>query len=727
MAFENKLKKNTKYAKKVPVIMQMEDLECGAACLAMVMAYYGKWIPLEQVRLDCGVSRDGSNARNMLKAARNYGLNASGYRVEPEEFKGNDVTYPCIIHWNFNHFVVLNGFKGDHAYINDPAKGFVRIPMKEFDEAFTGICLMLEPSENFEMSGARKSTLKFALKRLNGAGAAVAFVVLTYMITAIFGMIDPAFLRFFMDRLLTGENRELLLPFIALFSFVCILQIIVSALNAIYSLKINGKMAVIGSSTFMWKLLQLPMEFFSQRELGDLLLRQNTNATIANTVVQTLTPIAINAFMLVFYLVVMFRFSPILTLFGIIVLVLNLFIGRRISEKRVNISRIRLRDSGKLAAATISGIQMIETIKASGAERGYFKKWSGYQASVNTQNQAFVKISSTLGVLPELITELSGYGIMVIGVFLTMRGQFTIGMTMTFQALLSAFMQPASVLIDSGHAIQEMRTDMERVEDVMNYPDDDMHPEDTHDPDANYSKLLGNIEIKDISFGYSRLGKPLIENLSVDIKQGQWVALVGPSGSGKSTISKLVSGLYKPFSGEILFDGKRISEIDKSVFTGSVAVVDQDITLFEDTIENNIKMWDNSIENFEMILAARDAQIHEDIMKRPGGYKSRLKEGGKNLSGGQRQRLEIARVLAQDPSIIIMDEATSALDAKTEYDLVRAVRNRGITCIVIAHRLSTIRDCDEILVLDHGIVAERGTHEELYAKGGIYTELISNE
>ena len=272
-----------------------------------------------------------------------------------------------------------------------------------------------------------------------------------------------------------------------------------------------------------------------------------------------------------------------------------------------------------------------------------------------------------------------------------------------------------------------MRTDMERVDDVMEYPDDPMFRDEPLSEDADYSKLRGEVELKHVTFGYSRLAPPLIEDFSMHMKPGSRVAFVGTSGCGKSTLSKLISGLYQPWSGEILFDGKHTDEIERSVFTGSVAVVDQDIILFEDTIENNIKMWNNSIADYEMILAAHDAQIYDDIMARDGGFYGMLHEGGKDLSGGQRQRIEIARVLAQDPSIIIMDEATSALDAKTEYELVNAVKKRGITCIVIAHRLSTIRDCDEIIVLDHGKVVERGTHEELYARGGFYTELISND
>ena len=716
----------TKGIAKVPVIMQMEALECGAACLTMVLAYYQKWIPLEQVRVDCGVSRDGSNALNALKAARSYGLEASGYRMEPEMLR-EEGSFPCIVHWNFNHFVVLCGFKGNHAYLNDPARGNVKISIEEFDRSFTGVCLLFSPSESFVPSGKRKSTIAFARKRLTGAGAAVVFVMLTTVIGYLFGIINPVFSRFFMDWLLGGRNQEMLLPFLALLAAVGGLQILVSAIQAVYSLKINGKMAVIGSSTFLWKVLHLPMSFFSQRMAGDIQMRQETNAVIAGTLVNTLAPLLLNAVMMIFYLVVMLRYSVVLTLVGVTTILINVIAGKVISEKRVNITRVQMRDSGKLASATVSGIQMVETIKASGAENGYFAKWAGYQASVSTQTVKFSRLNAYLGMIPMFFSAVANYAVLALGVFLTMQGRFTLGMILSFQAFLSSFLNPAMTMISAGQTIQEMRTQMERVEDVMQVPDDLPENPSPASGEENYRKLSGEIELKHVTFGYSPLDKPLIEDFSMKVKPGSRVAFAGMSGSGKSSLAKLISGLYQPWSGEILFDGKPIREIDRSVFTGSLAVVDQDIILFEGTIADNIKMWDNSIEDFEMILAARDAQIHDDIVQREGGYEGKLTEGGKDLSGGQRQRLEIARVLAQDPSIIIMDEATSALDAKTEYELVKAVKERGITCIVIAHRLSTIRDCDEIIVLDHGKVVERGTHEELYAKGGYYAELITSD
>ncbi len=711
---------------KVPVIMQLETLECGAASLCMVLAYYNKWLPLEQVRSDCGVSRDGSNAKNILKAARLYGLEAKGYRFEPQELKEHGY-FPCIIHWNFNHFVVLDGFKNNRAYINDPGRGNYSVTMDAFDEAFTGICILLRPNEAFVQSGRPKSMLEFAKKRMSGSKTALMFVVITTVISSLIGVINPVFSRVFMDRLLTHKNDEWVVPFIIALAVMSVIQIVVSLIQTVYSLRINGKMDAVGSTSYMWKVFRMPIEFFSQRMSGDIQARMYSNASISGTLINIFAPLVLNAFMMVFYLVVMLRYNVFLTIVGLIGVAMNAIISAGISRKRVNLTRVSMRDEAKYQSFTVNAYEMIETIKSSGAEEGFFGKWSGYQASVNSLGVKYTKFNEYLGLIPSIVSMLSSMIILGSGVYLTMQGRFTVGMITAFQGFLASFTAPAGQFISAGQTLQEMRTAMERVDDVMEYPDDTILSDEPMEEGASYKKLLGNVELKNITFGYSKLAKPLIEDFSFSLKTGQRVALVGGTGSGKSTIAKLISGLYRPWSGEILFDGVPLEKINRNVFTSSVGVVDQDIILFEDTIANNIKMWDESIEDFEVILAARDARLHDDIMQRPGGYNCKLIEGGKDLSGGQRQRLEIARVLAPDPTIVILDEATSALDAKTEYEVVKGIRDRGITCIIVAHRLSTIRDCDEIIVLDRGRIVDRGTHSELMEKCERYRELACNE
>ena len=709
---------------KVPVVMQLEALECGAASLTMIMHYYGKWIPLEQARGDCGVSRDGANAKNIILAARSYGMTASGWKVEVEDLVAEG-PFPCIIHWGFNHFVVLCGFRRGKAVLNDPARGRVEVSMEEFDREYTGIVIAMEPGEEFEPSGEKKSVFSYAKERLTGTSTAVIFVVLTTTLSSLMGMISPIFSKIFLDRLLSGKNPNWLMPFVFALSAFAVVYIVVLWISTVYSLRIQGKMEAVGSSTYLWKVLRLPMQFFSQRIGADIADRQATNASIANTLVNTFAPLVLNLAMMVFYLVVMLRYSVMLTLIGLGGVAINLIVSAVVSVRRINITRVQMRDSAKLSGATASGIRMIETIKSSGAERGYFSRWAGFQASVNTQEIRYIRLNAYLSMIPNLVTSLSNMIILGLGVYLVLHGSFTIGMVMAFQGFLSQFMSPANDIITAGQSMQEMITQMERVDDVMSYPMDPQLEDKVKE--AEYEKLSGAIEMKDISFGYARLSAPVITDFSLSVKPGQKIALVGRSGCGKSTIAKLLSGLYQPWSGSITFDGMDISKIDRHVFTGSVAVIDQNVTLFEDTVAENIRMWDSSIEDFEMILAARDAGIHESITQRAGGYTHKMAENGRDYSGGQRQRIEIARALAQDPTICILDEATSALDAQTEFEVVRAISQRGITCIVIAHRLSTIRDCDEIIVLDKGHVVERGTHEELLALNGAYTELVTSE
>ena len=714
----------TKGVVRVPVVMQLEMLECGAASLTMIMHYYQKWIPLEQARMDCGVSRDGASAKNIIQAARSYGCEAKAWRVDPEDLI-EEGPFPCILHWGFNHFVVLCGFRRGKAVLNDPARGRLAVSMEEFDREYTGVMITIEPAEGFRPSGKRKSVLEYAKERLKGTSAAVAFVVLTTTISSLLGIISPVFGRVFLDRLLSGRNPEWLMPFTAGMSAFAVVNILVLWIAAVYSLRIQGKLEAVGSSSYLWKVLRLPMQFFGQRMAADIADRQTTNASIAGTLVNTFAPLAINTMMMVFYLAVMLKYSVILTFIGIGAILINLGVTAFVTTRRVNLTRVQMRDSAKLSAATASSIRMIETIKASGAEKGVFGRWAGFQASVNTQKYQFVRLNTFLSTIPTLVTSVTNLAVLGMGVYLVLQGAFTVGMVMAFQGFLSSFMQPANSLINAGQSLQEMITQMERVDDVMSYPVDPYLEE--RPKTEEYAKLSGAIEVKDLSFGYAPLGDPLITDFSMSVKPGQKIALVGRSGCGKSTLARLLTGLYKPWSGSITFDGRTIDQIDRNVFIGSVAVIDQNVTLFEDTVAENIKMWDPSILDFEMIMAALDANIHEDIVLRQGGYQHKMSENGRDFSGGQRQRIEIARALSQDPTICILDEATSALDAKTEYDVVRSISERGITCIVIAHRLSTIRDCDEIIVLERGHIVERGTHDELYARGGAYTKLVTSE
>ena len=707
--------------------MQMEALECGAACLTMVLAYYGRWVPLERVRAECGVSRDGSKAVNILKAARSYGLTAKGmtFSVDALREKGN---YPCILFWNFNHFVVLCGFSRKYAHINDPARGQVKVPMDEFEKSFTGVVLTFEKTDEFQPGGEPPSATKAALALLKGMGPAIAFIMLTAAISSLLGIFNTSLNRVFLDRVLSGDNPDWLIPLTGIMFLLALLSCIVGLLNAIYLMRIQGKIAVVSSSRFMRHLLHLPVEFYSQRMVGDIQQRQSANESIAFSLVGQLAPVIINIAMLFLYLAIMLRYNVMLTLVGLTTVLINVLVARYISKKRVNVARSMVTDGGKLYATTVSGMEMIETIKAAGAENGYFQRWAGYQANVAEGNSRMVKINEYLGAIPGILASVSNLVVLLLGIWLIITQGFTPGALLAFQGFLGSFMGPVSQLIGLGQTVQETQTELERVDDVMRYKCD--VPEDFEGQDMTgieREKLMGKVDLKGITFGYSPLEPPLIENFDLHLEPGQWVALVGGSGCGKSTIAKLVSGLYKPWAGEVRFDGALEEEVPRAVLRSSLAVVDQDIVTFDDTVGENVRLWDRSIEDYEVIMACRDAEIHDVIAAREGGYGSRILPGGRNFSGGQLQRLEIARVLAQDPTVIILDEATSALDAQTEASVIQRIKDRGITCIVVAHRLSTIRDCDEIIVLDQGKVVERGKHEELLAADGAYAKLVRSD
>ena len=709
---------------RVPVCMQMESMECGAASLCMILAYYGKWVPLSGIRELCGISRDGAKMSSIAKSARIMGLWAQGYRFEPDEFF-EKATFPCIVHWNFTHFVVVCGRRGNTVFINDPALGSVRISMRDFDDAFTGLCLCFRPGEKFEPSGNPRSIYSYLKEILYRERRTVIFVVVSSFLLAASTILLPAASRVYLDRILSGRDPDWLLPLLLLLGLICLVQFVVGVVQSVYQMKLFGILGVKGSAGYMWHLFHLPAEFFFQRYPGD--LQQNEEATrrISETVILRIVPLLINGLIMFFYFSAMIRYSRMMSVFGLSIVAVNLALSRYIANRRGNIVRVMKRSMGKLMSCSMAGFGMLESIKASGSENAFFGRWAGYQASVNEQNVRYERTSQILGSIPGILMKLAYIVLLVSGVYLVIGGQFTLGCVVAFQAYLTAFMNPAGELVDSEQMIQEMRADLERIEDIMSYPEYDPCMGD--DTEKTPEKLHGSIEADHLTFGYAALEEPLIRDISFRIEAGSSVAIVGASGCGKSTILSLVSGLYRPWEGEIRYDGRPMREISKTELRGSMAVIDQNIALFHDTIANNIKMWDNSIEDFEMILAARDALIHDEIQARENGYNHVISEGGANLSGGQRQRIEIARALVTDPSIVIMDEATSALDAATERSVIENIRNRGITCLIVAHRLSTVRDCDRIIVLDGGRIAENGTHEELMELGGFYYSLVVND
>ena len=709
---------------KVPVIMQLEALECGAACLDMILAYYGLWIPLEQMRLDCGVSRDGSNLRNIYRAARKYNLNPKAFSCDAETLREN-ANFPVIVFWENNHFVVVNGFHKNKVSINDPARGNVIITFDEFRRSYSQICLVLEPGENFKPGGRPASILAFARQKLRGTFQMFMIAAFTTLITSLTGMLLPAFNRFFVDKLLTAQNLQWSNGFFILLGLVIISQVLALAIKAVFFLRLQGKMMALSNTSFMWHILRLPLEFFEQRMAGDIADRYVSNQGISGPLINTFTPLILDSVVMIFNLIIMLNYSMTLAFIGILAVIINLFLAKIISEQRINITRVQMRDQANLNSTTLMGIDMIETIKSSGAENGFFTRWAGFQANSLAQLVKFERLNQTLGQLPALLSLLSSNIILFLGVRLIMTGEWTIGLISAFNGYLLAFSSPAQMLISAGQQLQEMRTRMERVQDVFKYPVDVEY--DNNLPDEEINKLSGLVEVNNITFGYNKLSEPILKNFSMRVEPGKSAAIVGASGCGKSTVAKLITGLYNVWEGEILFDGKKLSQINRNVFTGSVACVSQEAILFEDSISNNIRMWDKSIEDFEIILAARDAMIHDEILQRDGDYSSEVQEGGKNFSGGQKQRIEIASALAQDPTIIILDEATSALDTKTEHKLINAISARGITRIIISHRLSIIRDCDEIIVMKNGEILDRGTHAELMEKCEYYASLITNE
>lgn len=713
--------KSGRRPRRVPTVLQLASVECGAAALAMVLAYHGRWVPLEELRLACAVSRDGAKAGSILKAARAYGLLARGFRKEPEQLA--ELPWPVILHWNFNHFVVLEGVSKGRAFLNDPVEGPRVVTLRELAEAFTGVVLAFEPGPDFEPGGAPPRFLPQIAARLSGSRAALAYVALASGLLMALGVILPVFAGVFVDDILIGRQAAWLAPLLIGMALTALARMVLTGLQQKILVRLEAKLAVAWSGRFVWHVLRLPMSFFAQRHVGEIASRIAANDRVARLLSGELANSFIDLGMMAFFAAAMFAYDPLLAAVVIALALPNLAVVRLASERQSRASQQLLAAEGRLRGTTAGLIQAIETLKAAGLENRSFEKWAGHQAKVLNLRQEIGLQTAMLGIAPGLLRNLTIAAVLGLGGLRVMHGALTLGGLVAFQSLASSFLQPIDRFVALSAVFQLARADLDRLDDALrNQTDANLDAGDADDEAPG--QLAGAVELSDVSFGYSPLEPPLIEGFDLSLTPGARVALVGASGSGKSTIGRLICGLQQPWSGEVRFDDRALPGISTAARARSVAYVDQDIFLFEGTVRENLTLWDGGAPDEALTQALSDAEILDEVAARPGQLDCAVAEGGINFSGGQRQRLEIARALASNPSILVLDEATAALDAATEKAIDDNIRRRGCTCIIIAHRLSTIRDCDEIVVLREGRVVERGAHDELVRRGGEYAALI---
>ena len=707
---------------RTPVVLQMEAVECGPAALATVLAHHGRYVPLEELRLLCGVSRDGSKASMLIKAARAYGLAATGHQMEADDLAG--LTPPAILFWDFGHFVVWEGsgrrFGRPVVFINDPAGGRRTVPVAEFDTSFTGVVLTFAPGADFRRGGRRPGLLHDLPGRLRRVSGALVVAGFASLLLAVVGLVQPAFILAMVDALGTGA-AAVPWPYFALMAAAVVVTAALTAVQQVHLARMQVVLSTLGHARFLRHLLRLPAGFFAQRSQADLTRRLQSNGQIAEILSRDVVAVLINAVLVATYAAVMWAYDVELAVVGATAALLNVAALRMVAHaRRSGVARMRI-DRVRFFAASLDGLQLIETLKATGGEGGYFRRWAGLHATLLAGQQEVGTPSALLATVGPALATLSSAVVLLVGGLRAMDGHLAVGLLVAFQALLVNLSQPVAELASVAGRVQDYGADAARLRDVESFPVDTVfaRPEP-----VRVGRLAGYLELDRVTFGYGPLAQPLLRNLSLAVAPGRQVALVGGSGSGKSTVIRLIAGLYRPWSGAVRLDGMPREDIPRSVLAGSVAFVDQDVYLFEGTVRDNVTLWDPTIPDEDVVAALRDAALYDVVASRPGGIDCRVEQNGRNFSGGQRQRLEIARALVRHPAILVLDEATSALDAQTEQVVSNNLRRRGCACVVVAHRLSTVRDSDEILVLDHGQIVERGRHADLIAAAGAYAALV---
>ena len=714
---------------RTPLFPQFEASECGAACLGIILAHHGRWEPIEELRQACSVSRDGASAADIVAAGARYGLKISGWRKRIGELRNMEL--PVILFWEFNHFVVLEGVGNGRYYLNDPANGRRTVGEETFDQAYTGIVLTAERTPEFTTGGPSPSVTRRLGPWLRDVKGPLAFVAACGLLLALPGLALPILLSVFVDHVLAGPETYWGVPLVIVAFLAGLLVYLLTWLQQHSLRKLAIRLSVVHAERFLSRLFRLPVPYFAHRFAGDLTSRVQLNDLVAWGSSRQFVGIMIELVMSLLFLALMLVLDPLLAALVAALGAANVGLMRILSRSRNDENRQVRREQALLFGIGTSGLRNIDSLRATSTEDDFFARWSGYQARELVARQKFAEMGYVIACLPRVSLVLGGAAVLGFGGWRVMSGDMTIGTLMGFYVVAANFLQPIGRFVQSADAFQILEADLQRIDDVLDAPEDPaMESRSDSETDGiatvgGQLRLAGRIELRNVTFGYRLNRPPLIDNLSLTIGPGQRVAVIGPTGSGKSTLLRLLSGEYKPWSGEILFDGVPISEVPRQVLTRSVAVVNQQIFLFAATVRENLTMWNLTVPDYRLVAAARDALIHDDIMSRASGYDSMVEEGGRNFSGGQRQRLEIGRALVNNPSVLLLDEATSTLDSLSEIQIDDGLRRRGCTCVIVAHRLSTIRDCDQIVVLDRGRETQRGTHEELITdKNGLYYQLI---
>ena len=713
---------------RTPSFLQLEATECGAVCLGIVLAHLGRWASLEELREACGIGRDGCTAADIVRAAEDYGLRTSSWRKELHELR--KMPLPSILFWEFNHFVVLEGFGRGRYHLNDPAHGHRTVGEEEFSRGFTGVVMVLEPGPEFRPGGARPGLMRLLWPWLRDVKGPLAFAAACGLLLALPGIALPALLSVFVDYVMSGREAAWGAVVVAAAGVAAILVYLLTWLQQRCLRRLAIRLSVVHTNRFLSRLFRLPIRHFAYRYAGDLMARAQLVDKVATVASTQFVGVMIELVMSALFLIIMFVYDPLLAaavggLGGA-----NALLTRLVTRRRTENSRQMLREQGLLSGTSASGLRSMDSLRATAAENEFFVRWTGYQARELEARQEFSELGHLNASLPGLFLALGGAAVLALGGWRVMSGEMTIGMLMGFYVVAGNFLGPIGRFVQFADLFQTLEADMQRINDVVDISEDPALK--AHDRSSGPAtlhgrlRLTGRVELRDVTFGYRPHYPPLVENLNLTIEPGQRVAVVGPTGSGKSTLVMLVSGMYAPWSGEILFDGVPRDKIPRDILTASISVVDQTPVLFAATVRENLTMWNPAVTDRRLVAAAQDALIHDEIMSRArGGYDSAVEEEGRNFSGGQRQRLEIARGLVNDPSVLLLDEATSALDPVSEMRIDDALRRRGCTCLIVAHRLSTIRDSDQIVVLDRGREAQRGTHEGLLAdKNGLYHRLL---